>query len=219
MFIETILFDLDGTLLDSAPLVGRILNGMREGQGLEPLPLSSYRQWISLGAAQLVGRAMEAELQDVPIVLQKFRRLYCELPTPTDTLFPGVAETISALAASGIRLGICSNKPEQLCHKVLLETGLCNHFGAVVGGDTVNQPKPNRQPLDYALETLGAVAASAILVGDSTVDQRAAQAAELPFVFFTKGYDDGVDIGGAHWRIDVLSQVLDIIDASRERRV
>lgn len=211
MSIDTVLFDLDGTLLDSAPLVGRILNGMRESQGRAPLSLNSYRQWISLGAADLVGNAMEAEAQNVSTLVLEFRRRYRELPTPTNTLFPGAAETVAALAASGVRLGICSNKPEHLCHKVLLETGLSDYFGSVVGGDTISQPKPHRQPLDYALEALGATAPSAILVGDSTVDQRAAHAAQLRFVFFTGGYDDGVDVGAAYWCIDALTRVCDIV--------
>ena len=211
MSIDTILFDLDGTLVDSAPIVGLILNDMRVAQGLEPLPLGCFRQWISLGARELVGRAMEAKMEEVPVFVQEFRRLYRELPTPADTLFPGVAETIAVLTASGVRLGLCSNKPEHLCRKVLLETGLSDHFGTVVGGDTVSQPKPNRRPLDYALEALGATTPSAILVGDSTVDQRAAHAAQLPFVFFTGGYDDGVNVGAANWCIDAVAQVLDIV--------
>lgn len=211
MSIDTILFDLDGTLLDSAPLVGLILNGMRENQGRAPLPLSSYRQWISLGATDLVGNAMEAEAQNVPTLVKEFRHRYRELPTPINTLFPGVMETIVALAASGVRLGICSNKPEHLCRKVLIETGLSDHFGCVVGGDTVSQPKPYRQPLDYAMGALGAAAPSTIFVGDSTVDQRSADAAQLPFVFFTGGYDDGVDVGAAYWCIDAVTQVCDIV--------
>jgi phosphoglycolate phosphatase len=211
MSIDTVLFDLDGTLLDSAPLVGRILNGMRESQRLAPLSLNSYRQWISLGAADLVGNAMEAEARSVATLVQEFRRRYLELPTPMNTLFPGVTETVAALAASGIRLGICSNKPEHLCRKVLLETGMSDYFGSVVGGDTVSQPKPHRQPLDHALKVLGATAPSAILVGDSTVDQRAAHAAQLPFVFFTGGYDDGVDVSAAYSCIDVVTQVRNIV--------
>ncbi len=211
MSIDTILFDLDGTLLDSAPLVRTILNGMREDLGLAPLPLNCYRQWSSLGGAFLVGNAMEMESQNVQTLVHEFRRRYRELPTPTNTLFPGVLETVAALAAAGIRLGICSNKPEHLCRKALLETGLIDFLGCVVGGDTVSNPKPHRQPLDYALETLGSTTLTAVLVGDSTVDQRAAHAAQLPFVFFTGGYDDGVDVGSAHWCIDAVQQVFDIV--------
>ena len=209
--IDTILFDLDGTLLDSAPLVRTILNNMREDLGLAPLPLNSYRQWSSLGGAFLVGNAMETEAQNVPSLVQEFRRRYRELPTPTNTLFPGVLETVEALAAARIRLGICSNKPEHLCRKVLLETGLSQYFGCVVGGDTVNQPKPHRQPVDHVLEMLGSTVSSAIMVGDSTIDQGAAKAAQVPFVFFNGGYNDGVNVATAHWCIDAIPQVLDIV--------
>jgi phosphoglycolate phosphatase len=212
MPIDTVLFDLDGTLLDSVPLVGSILNDMRESQGQTPLPISSYRQWTSLGGSYLVGNAMEAEAQNIPALVQEFRRRYFELPTPTNTLFPGAADTIAELAASGFRLGICSNKPEYLCRKILLETRLVNFFGVVVGGDTVSQPKPHCMPLDYALEVLGATATSAIFVGDSTVDQRAAHAAQLPFVFFTGGYDDGVDAGDVYRCIDTIAQLLEVIE-------
>jgi phosphoglycolate phosphatase len=184
---------------------------MRESQGREPLPLNSYRRWISLGAQGLVSNAMDAEVQNVSSLVLEFRCRYRELPTPVNTLFPGVAETVVALAASGVRLGICSNKPEHLCRKVLLETGLSDYFGCVVGGDTASQPKPHRQPLDHALKALGAIAQSAILVGDSTADQRAAYAAQLPFVFFTGGYDDGVDVDAAYLCIDVVTQVCDIV--------
>jgi len=215
MLIDTILFDLDGTLVDSAPLVGAILNNMRARQGRSTLPLNNYRQWISLGAAELVGQALEAQSQDVPALVLEFRRHYRELPTPTDTLFPGVVETMVALVSSGVRLGICSNKPEHLCRKVLLETGLTDFFGAVVGGDTVSQAKPSRQPVDHALEMLGGPNVSAILVGDSTVDQRAARAAQLPFVFFTGGYDDGVDAGAALRCIEAIAEVRDMVPQTR----
>jgi phosphoglycolate phosphatase len=128
-----------------------------------------------------------------------------------DTLFPGVAETLAILTASGVHLGLCSNKPEHLCRKVLSDTGLAPYFGSVVGGDTTSQPKPHRQPIDCALDALGSAAEFAILVGDSTVDQRAADAAKVPFVFFSHGYDDGVNVGAARWRVDALPEVLDIV--------
>jgi phosphoglycolate phosphatase len=212
VIINTVLFDLDGTLIDSAPVVGKILNSMRKDKGLKPLPLKSYRKWISLGAADLVGNAMQVNAHSVAKLVKEFRIRYRELPTPCDTLYPGVMETIAALAASGIRLGICSNKPEQLCRKILLETGMREYFVSVVGGDTASLPKPHRQPVDHALAIIGSTAPSSILVGDSTMDQRAALAADLPFVFFRGGYDDGVDVDVAYSCIDEVTQVLNIVE-------
>lgn len=214
MPINSVLFDLDGTLLDSAHLIENILNSMRASRGQSVLLLSSYRKWISLGAADLVGNAMEATEHDIPSLVKEFRSRYFELPTPINTLFPGVVSTLNSLVASGVQLAICSNKPEYLCRKVLIDTGLNGHFASVVGGDTVSKAKPHREPLDYALAVLGVNSNTAIFVGDSTVDQRAAIAAQLPFVFFKGGYDDGVDIVAANWCIDSVAQVCNIVGAN-----
>ena len=211
MQVDTVLFDLDGTLIDSAPSVAFILNEMRKSRGLEKLQISNYRQWISLGANDLVRNAMEAECQNVSNLVFDFRSRYRELVTNIECLYPGVIETISTLAREGFKLGVCSNKPEQLCYKLLSETRLLSYFGCVVGGDTTEHSKPHRKPVDFALEKLGMPLTSAILVGDSTVDQRAAKAASLPFVFFTGGYDDGVKRDGVYKVIDTVSQVLDIV--------
>jgi phosphoglycolate phosphatase len=211
MLISTILFDLDGTLIDSAPSVAYILNGIRKSQGLDELQISTYRQWISLGANDLVRNAMEVQSQDVSDLVIDFRARYRELVTHSECLYSGVTQTISTLAREGFMLAVCSNKPEQLCIKVLSEIGLLSYFGCVVGGDTTDYSKPHRKPLDFALEKLGTSSSSAILVGDSSVDQRAAQAAGLPFVFYTGGYDDGVKRDVVYKVIDKVSQVLDIV--------
>jgi phosphoglycolate phosphatase len=209
--IEAILFDLDGTLVDSAPSIATILNAMRAEQGSLPLPVGCFRQWISLGAAELVSRSLAVPLPDVAAALEDFRGRYGTLPTPATCLFPGVSETLAILAESGVRLGICSNKPTHLCRKVLQETGLLAYFGAIVGGDTVPRPKPHRQPLDHAMGLLGAHPSGTIFVGDSTIDQQAANAAGLPFVFFTAGYDDGVDVEAVWARIGTMPQTLAIV--------
>lgn len=212
--IGAILFDLDGTLVDSAPVIASILNDMRAEQGSLPLPVACFRRWISLGAADLVSRSLAVPLPDIASALEDFRGRYGAMPTPGACLFPGVPETLAILAESGVRLGICSNKPAHLCRKILQETGLFAHFGAIVGGDTAPRPKPHREPLDHALDLLGAHPARAIFVGDSTVDQQAAVAAGVPFVFFAAGYDDGVDERMAWARIESVPQILAFIRSS-----
>ena len=211
MAIDTVLFDLDGTLVDSAPLVGTILNGMRAERDCAPLPVDCFRQWISLGAAELVSRALNLSLPEVDGALQDFRARYGRMPTPDECLFPGVTNTLAALTGAGVRLGICSNKPVHLCCKVLEDTGLDDYFGAIVGGGSVPRPKPHREPLDHALDLLGALPGGALFVGDSTVDQQAAGAAGVPFVFFAAGYDDGVDPGMVWARIEAMGQILAIV--------
>jgi phosphoglycolate phosphatase len=209
--IETVIFDLDGTLLDSAPLVTHLLNSVRERRGMPLLDVELVRGWISFGAVELVSRGLEANPEDVPCLVEEFRHCYRELPTPAHCLYPGARETLVALSVRGVRLGLCSNKPAMLCRKVLEETALAAFFEAVVGGDTLNQAKPRGEPLVHAVDLLASTAASAILVGDSTVDQRAAAAAGIRFAFFSGGYDDGVDTLAADWRLASLPEVLDIV--------
>lgn len=206
-----LLFDLDGTLIDSAAVIATVLNGMRAEQGDAALPVASYRGWISLGAEQLVGNALGLPMAGVPPALAEFRRRYRALPTPPETLFPGVADTLAALAEQGYRMAICSNKPEVLCNKVLQDLDLQRWFGCVVGGDSAASPKPHRAPLDHALAALSASGGPAVLIGDSTVDQEAATAAGIPFIFYTGGYDDGVRPGTPYASIDRLPQLLALL--------
>lgn len=225
MALDTILFDLDGTLVDSAATIGAVLNGMREERGLPPLPISQYRAWVSLGAEQLIANSQQpdAALRDaappsdpdcdksghagVPAMLAEFRRRYGQLPTPVSAVFAGAFDALEALAARGLRLGVCSNKPVALCIKVLADTGLQRYFGCVVGGGSTPHPKPHREPVDHALSLLQASANGAVLVGDSTVDQRAAAAAGIPFIFYTGGYNDGVAPGSATMEISHLAHL------------
>jgi phosphoglycolate phosphatase len=204
---DVLLFDLDGTLVDSASTIGQVLNAMRAARGHAPHDSARYRSWVSLGAEQLIANALDAAPDQVAELLAAFRAAYRELPTPASALYPGVAAVLAALHAQGYRMAICSNKPQALCAKVLRDTGLEPYFQVVVGGDTASHPKPHAAPLEHALAALGAQPDQAVLIGDSTVDQRAAAAAGLPFIFFRGGYDDGVQDGGLHAAIDLLEHL------------
>ena len=190
--IVHLLFDLDGTLVDSVPVVGAILEEMRRERGLAPRPAAFYRKVSSLGGAHLVAHALETDPAGARGEVAEFRRRYALLPTPEDCLYPQVRETLEALRLDGFTLAICSNKPMALCEKVLSETGLARHFAIVTGGDSAARPKPHPDPLLLTLERLGAGLRDSLYFGDSTVDEAAAAAAGLPFVFFSGGYDDGV---------------------------
>ncbi len=192
MHIDAILFDLDGTLIDSAPAIASVLNGMRQDLGKPPHNTERYRKWVSLGAEELIIRALEVSGSQVTVLLEKFRTLYKAIPTPDDAVNQGVTETLAALFAADVRLAICSNKPILLCEKILRETQLDQYFSCVVGGGTTENSKPHRDPIDHALAAMRVSHDRALLVGDSTVDQGAAKAAGIPFVFFTDGYNDGV---------------------------
>lgn len=206
---KAILFDLDGTLIDTAPLIGEILNSMRIEEGMQALPIHNYRNWISLGASELVDRAMGQGNYDLSSALIEFRRRYREMNTPINSLFTGAAWVVNQLFSQGIKLAICSNKPESLCKKVLMDTSLIDYFDIVVGGDTVRKSKPYPEPLEFVLLNLGIAANSAVFVGDSTVDQDASIAANIPFIFFSEGYNDGVDVTKTLLIINDLKSLID----------
>jgi len=212
MIVKTIAFDLDGTLIESASLVGDILNSMRLEKGLAPLGSDRYRVWSSRGGNYLVGHALEAGPEAVGALLDEFRRRYHERPTPMESVFPGARELLERLTDAGRRLAICSNKPQRLCHKLLDETGLIRFFGTIVGGDTLDKSKPDPTPLTYALSRLGGETDTALMIGDSAVDQRTADAANVRFAFFTGGYDDGVDRAKAFRVFDALGEVASILE-------
>ena len=207
---DTVIFDLDGTLIDSAPVVANVLNDMREQLGQNSLELDFYRKWISRGAVELVAAAMGVDVGNVGAYISEFRLRYRHISTPLSCLYPGVLDTVTFLSGQGIKLGICSNKPEFLCRKIIEETGLEKMLGVIVGGDTLPVSKPFREPVDYVIQQLGGRHESAVMVGDSSVDQRAALAANIPFVFFSSGYDDGVDRTKALNVIARIPQLLDL---------
>jgi phosphoglycolate phosphatase-like HAD superfamily hydrolase len=208
-FGSTIIFDLDGTLIDSAAVVSIVLNSMRKNAGKEALGIDFYKKWISRGALQLISNSLEVDIKSSNSHLEEFRRRYFDLPTPTDCLYLGVKETISELICNN-KVGICSNKPEKLCRKIINETGLGEMVSVIVGGDTLSFSKPFRQPIDYAIKLLDGKHETAVLVGDSTIDQLAALAANIDFIFFSKGYDDGVDTSKALKVIDEIPQLIRI---------
>jgi len=192
MAINTILFDLDGTLVDSAAEVGAVLNSMREDRGYRAIETSAFRKLISHGAASLVTRALNSTTEDPQFLVDEFRAKYSALKTPKSSIYPTVVDTLSILKKRGYELGICTNKPQNLCANVLRDTELECFFSCVVAGQPSLKPKPHHEPVCLAISNMGADASTTILIGDSTADQRAAHSAGIPFIFFASGYNEGV---------------------------
>lgn len=211
MQIKTIIFDLDGTLVDSAHSIGKLLNQMRGEKNLAPCSIEKYRGWISLGARDLIANAMEIDVDEIDSYLGTFRGLYANTKTSPKSIFPNVYELLSDFHAAGIDMAICSNKPVDLCHKVLEDTSLSMYFKSVVGGGSTPEPKPSRAPVDLVLSDLGCNHEGAIFVGDSSVDLGAANSSGIPFVFFSGGYNDGVDVSNVFKCINSMSELKSLV--------
>lgn len=211
MKLNAILFDLDGTLVDSALDIGIVLNQMRLERNLESLEINKYREWVSLGAQDLIANSMEISFLDVPPLLVEFRTRYSSHKSLSTNIFPFVEETLIKLKDLGVLMGVCSNKPIELCHKVLRDLNLINYFSSVVGGGSTSIPKPSSEPVDLALTQLGSTAQNTLLVGDSTVDQRTSKNSGLPFIFFSSGYDDGVDLAEVSGIIKSMSDLIPLM--------
>jgi len=188
--MSVVIFDLDGTLIDSAPDIHAASNRVLAEQGLAPLSLAEVRSFIGKGVPHLVARLLEAsgEAADGPrhaAMVARFSARY-ESAVGLTRPYPGVAAALDALAADGRRLGLCTNKPAAPAWAVLRHLGLDHHFTVLIGGDSLPQRKPDPAPLRAAWAALGGGAA--VYVGDSEVDAETAAAAGLQFALFTEGY-------------------------------
>ncbi len=190
---KIVVFDLDGTLVDSAATVRSILNSMRSELGLQPLPTQNFIPWISLGGDMLVSKALEMPINLVSHCTEKFRDRYFDFATPLDSVYTGVIDVLEYLSSEGITLNLCTNKPRRLAEKVLKETSLERFFSFTSAGGDLPTSKPNPANLTVCLQPTNTSLNEVFFVGDSTVDQMTAENANVKFIFYENGYDDGVD--------------------------
>ena len=185
---SAILFDLDGTLIDSAADIARALSSLRCARGGTPVMASDVRPLVSLGAEALVDRALGEFATNSADDLAQFREILSALAPDPAVIYSGVIAALQSLLARGHLLTIVTNKPEALSRSLLIQLGLADYFVAIIGGDTTANAKPHPAPLLKALETIGIASDRAIFVGDSPIDAQAAQACAIPFVLFEGGY-------------------------------
>ncbi len=193
-----IIFDLDGTLVDSAPDLTEALNRVLSDQGLPSVELAAVRHMIGDGAVKLIergftaaGRAFDGNLpQDLR---QAFLDHYEDCLTDKTRPFPGAVKALEFLAGEGIRMGVCTNKPAAMSEVILERLGLARFFDTLLGGDSLAVTKPDPTPLYAAIEGAGGSAApgnpnGAVMVGDSHTDVATARAAGTPVVVVSFGY-------------------------------
>jgi phosphoglycolate phosphatase len=189
---DTVVFDLDGTVADTAPDLAAALNRTLAALGRPQVPPDSVRSLIGHGARALLRRGLAAsgdapeELVErgYPILLDFYSAHICDGTRP----YPGIEAALDRLRREGAAVALCTNKPERLALRLVEALGWSGRFRAVVGGDTLARRKPDPAPLLEAIARAGG--GRAVLVGDSIVDAETARAAGIPFVAVSFGFSD-----------------------------
>ena len=216
--IRGVLFDLDGTLLDTAPDLIRVLNQVRVEQGRPPLPYELARTQVSHGSSGLIRLGFPDLSGDALEALRlRLLELYSAQLAIDTALFDGCATLLDALQARAMPWGIVTNKPGFLTTPLLATLGLDSRAGCVVSGDTLPQRKPHPAPLLLAASQLSLAPQQCLYVGDAERDVQSARAAGMPVLVARYGYlgpNDDPDSWQPDAHIDAPLQILDWLDGA-----
>ena len=218
---RAVLFDLDGTLVDTAPDIAAAVNRTLADLGRPAYPVARIVDWMGEGAPRLVRRALaggredlQPPAEDLERALGLFREHYAAAICVHSRPYPHTRRVLDSLREARIRLGCVSNKPERLTRLLLDALALTPLFEVVVGGDTLEFSKPHPGPIRHACRRLDISPTNTVYVGDSPTDCRAAEAAGVRMVAVTYGYHRGVDLtkGSCAAMIDGLDELLETLD-------
>jgi phosphoglycolate phosphatase len=217
---RVLLFDLDGTLVDSAPDLALAVNQTLAILGRSVFEENTIRGWVGNGAQVLIERALSAGVRisddldrdlatrALAVFLDQYQQCLCV----NSCLYAGVKETLESLAQQDYRLAIVTNKPERFVAPILEGLGLNGLFELIIGGDTLVRRKPDPLPIEHACKVLGVQAKDCVMVGDSKNDILAAKAAMMASVGLTYGYNYGENIAvyEPEWVLDHFADLLSI---------
>jgi phosphoglycolate phosphatase len=190
----TILFDLDGTLVDTAPDLLSALNHVLTDMGLAPVSLSAVAEMIGHGARAMIETGLKTQgavvsATEMDAAFERFIAFYIANIAVGSRPFEGAVAALETLRAEGAALAVCTNKRQDLSVRLISELGLSGHFDVIFGADRATNRKPHADHVFETLAEAGGDPARALFVGDSRTDERAARNAGLPFVFVTFGYE------------------------------
>ncbi len=217
---KLIIFDLDGTLIDSAKSLAKALNFMLNSLGRTDFSEDTVRTWIGNGAQILVKRALtgKKDFNDEEIDDELFKKAldifldyYAQNLTKETSLYPKVKESLEKLKNSGYRLAIATNKPTKFIKPILEFFEIKELFELYLGGDSVSKKKPDPQMLIEVCKKAGINPDFAVMVGDSKNDSIAAEKAGIDFIAVTYGYKDSTDFLGTKVTVDDFEKILDYL--------
>ena len=222
-----VMFDLDGTLVDSVPDLAAAVDAMLQEQHCQPAGEEKVRLWVGNGAAVLVRRALadadgldESQVSDSlhQASLQRFLHHYRRASGHYSKLYPGVKEGLQQLRSAGVTLALVTNKPAEFVPHLLADLGIDDHFAAWLGGDSLPEKKPHPAPLQSLLEQFQVAVDDALMVGDSRSDMEAGRAAGVRTLAVTYGYNHGRPIAeeAPDWSTDDLGSFFTELLASVE---
>jgi phosphoglycolate phosphatase len=217
---EAVLFDLDGTLADTAPDLGGAMNQLLQEQGLDPLPLEMLRPHVSSGARGMIGAGLGITPADPAYIAlqQRFLAIYQDALCVGTRLFDGMAEHLDELDARAIPWGIVTNKSQRFAIPLMEGLGLRQRSACIVCGDSARRAKPHGHPMQLASAVIGVVASEIIYVGDDERDVISGRAVGMQTIIAAWGYL-GNDKPPAHWGADAIAaspaEIMGIASANR----
>lgn len=215
MAIDAVIFDLDGTLVDSAADIAEAVNRLFDALQLPRVDDALVRGWIGDGVRALVATALAHQRSEQPLdqALAVFMTGYHDCLLRSPQLYPGVREVLQALQQAAVPMAICTNKPVDLVPPLLQHLGIAGFFPVIIGGGSLPQRKPDPAPLLASAGGLGVAVGRCLMVGDSGTDHAAALAAAMPVALVRYGYPRTLDLDAlpALAVVDDLRQLLPLL--------
>lgn len=215
-----VMFDLDGTLIDSVPDLAAAVDCMLVQLGRPPAGIAKVRDWVGNGSKVLVRRALAGQLEHcavTDVLADQAHQLFLQAYANShglSSVYPGVRECLDWLREHGVAMALVTNKPKQFVAPLLAEVGLAEYFRWTLGGDSLPVQKPDPAALYWVLEQAAVQPAQALFVGDSRNDVLAAQAACVPCVAVSYGYNHGRPIAEENPQL-VLTDLRQLVDSTR----